>query len=120
VTQHGCLATVDSLLGNGDNGTEIVYGEGKICCTMPTRIAKTEQNLLYLHVNPNIPTKEGPLSFVLFESPFTSVSTVSRGHPSLVSLLMLYLNPRFSGLDRQLTEVDAIVVHHLFTWSIQS
>jgi hypothetical protein len=32
------------------------------------------------------PTKEGPLSFVLFESPFTSVSTVSRGHPSLVSL----------------------------------
>jgi hypothetical protein len=31
-------------------------------------------------------TKEGPLSFVLFESPFTSVSTVSMGHPSPVSL----------------------------------
>ncbi len=30
--------------------------------------------------------KEGPLSFVLFESLFTSVSTVSWGHPSLVSL----------------------------------
>ncbi len=28
-------------------------------------------------------TREGPLSFVLFESPFASVSTVSRGHPSL-------------------------------------
>jgi hypothetical protein len=26
------------------------------------------------------------LSFVLLESPFTSVSTISRGHPSLVSL----------------------------------
>jgi hypothetical protein len=32
------------------------------------------------------PTKEKPFSFVLFESPFTSVSTVSRGHPSPVSL----------------------------------
>ncbi len=29
---------------------------------------------------------KGPFSFVLFESSFTSVSTVSRGHPSLVSL----------------------------------
>ncbi len=35
---------------------------------------------------PNEPTKRRPLSFVLFESPFTSVSTVSRGYPSLVSL----------------------------------
>ncbi len=35
---------------------------------------------------PNEPTKEGPLSFVLFESPCTSVSTVSRSHPSLISL----------------------------------
>jgi hypothetical protein len=31
--------------------------------------------------NPNEPSKEGPLSFVLFESPFASVSKVSRGHP---------------------------------------
>ncbi len=29
-------------------------------------------------------TKEGPLSYVLPESPFASVSTVSKGHPSLV------------------------------------
>jgi hypothetical protein len=34
---------------------------------------------------------KGPLSFVLFESPFTSVSTVSRGHPSLVSLISIVL-----------------------------
>ncbi len=32
----------------------------------------------YLHDKPNEPIKEGPLSFVLFESPFISVSTVSR------------------------------------------
>jgi hypothetical protein len=33
-------------------------------------------------------TKEEPLSFVLFESPFASVLTVSRGHPSSISLTM--------------------------------
>jgi hypothetical protein len=38
-------------------------------------------------MSPTEPTKEGTLSFVLFESPFTSVSTVSRGHLSLVSLI---------------------------------
>jgi hypothetical protein len=31
---------------------------------------------------------EGLFSFVLFESPFTSVSTVSRGQPTLVSLVL--------------------------------
>jgi hypothetical protein len=37
----------------------------------------------------NEPTKEEPFSFVLFESLFTSVSTVSRGHYySLVSLAL--------------------------------
>jgi hypothetical protein len=36
---------------------------------------------------PNEPTREGPLSYVLLESPFASVSTVGRGHPSLVSLV---------------------------------
>ncbi len=50
------------------------------------RVAMAEQKFLYLHDNPNEPTKKGPLSFVLFESPFTWFSTVSRGHPSLVSL----------------------------------
>ncbi len=38
------------------------------------------------------PTKKGPLSFVLLESPFTSDSTVSGGHPSVFSLV------RASGL----------------------
>jgi hypothetical protein len=34
-------------------------------------------------------TWEEPLSFVLFESPSTSFSTVSRGHPSLVSMVIV-------------------------------
>ncbi len=34
-------------------------------------------------------TKEGLLSHVLHESPFASVSTVSRGHPSQVSLVTI-------------------------------
>jgi hypothetical protein len=65
-TQHGCLP---SLLGHGDKGIEIVWGK------------RQNINLLYRHAKPNKPAKEGPLSFVIFESPFTSVSTVSRGHP---------------------------------------
>jgi hypothetical protein len=31
------------------------------------------KNLMYQHDKPNEPTKEGPLSFVFFEFPFTSV-----------------------------------------------
>ncbi len=42
----------------------------------------------------NEPTKEEPLSFVLFESPFASVSTVSKGHPSLVSLVLHSAHPQ--------------------------
>jgi hypothetical protein len=41
------------------------------------------------------PTNEGPLSFTLFfESPFLSVSTISRSHPSLVSLVLMGNSPR--------------------------
>ncbi len=46
-----------------------------------------DKSLLYRHDEPNEPIREGTLPFVLFESPFTSVSTVSRSHPSLVSLV---------------------------------
>jgi hypothetical protein len=55
-----------SLLGDGDKGIEIVYGE---------------KNILYRHNKPNESTKKGPLSVVLFESPFTSVSTSQQGPP---------------------------------------
>ncbi len=47
---------------------------------------RQNKNLLYRHGRPYESTKEGPLSFVLFESSFASVSTVSRGHLSLVSM----------------------------------
>jgi hypothetical protein len=58
----------------------------KICSTRLTRAAKAEQKYLVPARQANEPTKEGPLPFILFESPFTSVPAVSRGHPSLVSL----------------------------------
>jgi hypothetical protein len=57
----------------------------KIYCSGPTiEHPRQDKNLLYRHDKPDEPTKEGPLSFVLFESPFTPVSTVSRGQPSLI------------------------------------
>jgi hypothetical protein len=66
----------------------IVYGEKKIFYTIGRlEQPRQDKNLLYRHKEPNEPTKEGPLSFLLFESLFASVSTVSRGHPSLVSLV---------------------------------
>jgi hypothetical protein len=55
-----------------------------------TRAAKARQKstVLYWHEEPDEPTKEEPLSYVLQESLFASVSTVSsRDHPSLVSLV---------------------------------
>jgi hypothetical protein len=59
---------------------------GKSFFTGLTWAAKQDKNLLYRHDMPNEPTKEGPLSLVLYESPFTPVSTVRKGHPFLVSL----------------------------------
>jgi hypothetical protein len=51
----------------------------------------------YVMTSPtNQPRKDqGPLSFVLTESPFTSVSAVSRGHPSLVSPSLAYIRSHF-------------------------
>jgi hypothetical protein len=63
----------------------------KIFYIGPTRAAKAEKNLVYRQDKPNGPNTEGPLAFVLFESQFTSVSSVSRGHPSLFSLLVYLL-----------------------------
>jgi hypothetical protein len=45
--------------------------------------SRQDKKLFYRHDKPNKPTKEGSLSFL---SPFASVSTVIRGHASLVSL----------------------------------
>jgi hypothetical protein len=70
---------------------EIVYDEEKqIFCTGQTRAAKAGQKSLVLARRANEQTKEKPLSFALFESPFASVSKVSRGHPSIVSMRRHY------------------------------
>ncbi len=61
-------------------------GRKIILCTGLTRAARQDKNLLYRHDEPNKPTEEGPLSYVLQEFPFASVSSVNRGHPSLASL----------------------------------
>ncbi len=65
---------------------EIVYGVKKIFCTGLTRAPRQDKNLLYRHEELKGPTKEGPLSFVLFKSPIASVSTVSKSHLILSSL----------------------------------
>ncbi len=46
-------------------------------------LEQPDKSLLYRYDEPSEPTKEGPFSFVLFESPFTSVSTACREHHSL-------------------------------------
>jgi hypothetical protein len=56
-------------------------------CTGRLEVPRQDTNLLYRHDKPNETTKEGPLLYVLFESPFILVSTVSRDHPSLISLV---------------------------------
>jgi hypothetical protein len=68
------------LLGDWDKEIEIECGEEKKYFVLG-RLEQPRQNknFLYRHDKPNEPSKKGPLSFVLFESPFTSVSTVSRG-----------------------------------------
>jgi hypothetical protein len=70
-----------SLLRDVDKGIKIVNGEGKNICTWSTEQPKQNKNILYQHDKPNEPTKERPLSFVLFKPQFTSVSTVSKGPP---------------------------------------
>jgi hypothetical protein len=62
-----------------------------IFCVGLTRAAKAGQKSL-------VPARQAqrnnqvrtPFHFVLFESPFASVSTVSKGHPSLVSLVFTW------------------------------
>jgi hypothetical protein len=62
-----------------------VYGEENFFCTeLNTYSSQGRTEISYQHNKHKEPNKEGHLSFVLLESPFTSVSTVMRGHPSLV------------------------------------
>jgi hypothetical protein len=80
------------LLGDGDIGIEIVYGEEKIFCTGPARAAKTNKICTGTTSPKNQPGKNPlHLSFLCPHSPQFQVPTVSRGHPSLVSLIETYL-----------------------------
>jgi len=47
---------------------------------------RQDQTPLNRHDLPNEPTKDGPLLYVLLESPFAPVSTFTMGDPSLVFL----------------------------------
>jgi hypothetical protein len=63
---------------------KIVGSEEKKCFVLgQLEQPRQDKILLYRNDKPKGTTKEGPLSFVLFESPFTSFSTVIRGYPSL-------------------------------------
>jgi hypothetical protein len=91
------------LLADGDNRIEIVYSEEKNILYWADKSPRQNKNLVNRHGKPQKTTKEGLFPFVLFESPFTSISTVSRGHPSLVSLLVsifIYFPLKAFGLAR--------------------
>jgi hypothetical protein len=71
-----------------------VYGEDKnILYWAELEQPRQKKNLLYQHNKPNEPNKEGPNSFVLFESPFTFVSNSQQGPHSLVSLVKTEKTP---------------------------
>jgi hypothetical protein len=60
---------------------ELVYDErNKYFVLGQLEQPRQDKKLLYQQDKPNEPIQEGPVSFVLVESQFTSVSTVSRGH----------------------------------------
>jgi hypothetical protein len=96
-TQHGCLPI---LLGEGDKGIEIVYGEEKNilywadyivarCWTKPDTTGPTNQ-----------PRKDPPfLSFVLFESPIASVFSRQQGPLSIVYLALTLQIPLIKSTE---------------------
>ncbi len=71
--EHGCLL---SLLGDGVKRTVLVYGEEKNILYQADQSSQGRTKITC--TGKNEPTKDRPLSFLFFESPFSSVSTVSR------------------------------------------
>jgi hypothetical protein len=69
-------------------------------CTCLTEQPRQDTNLLYRLDESNEPTKEGPHSFVLYKSPIASISTVSRGHTSGLSVYARH-EQTHSDTDRQ-------------------
>ncbi len=81
-TKHGCLP---SLPGDGDKGIEIVYLQitmrKKVFCTRPTRASKAKQKYHVRHDKLKEPTKNKPLSYVLFESHSPQFQQLARDTP---------------------------------------
>jgi hypothetical protein len=75
----------------GDKGIEIVFVEQKIFCTGPTRAAKAEPKSL-VPARQAQRTNQGrtPYSRTLRVLIISVSTAVSRGHPSLVSLVSTY------------------------------
>jgi hypothetical protein len=101
-TQHACLPGCWTM---GIN--KVKTCEENNICTGLTRAAKAAQkSIVPARVQR---TTQNPI-FLLFESPFTQVSTVRSGHPSLVSLVthhqlvnetrQTYVTQVFSVLDK--------------------
>ncbi len=88
-TQHGCLPSAQLAGRWGQRNCNSVWWWKTYFVLGRQEQPKQNRNLLYRHEKSKEPTKKGPLQFVLFECPFTWVSTISRGRPSLVSLIGL-------------------------------
>jgi hypothetical protein len=71
----------------GDKGIEIVYGEEENILYWVEYSSQDKKSLVPAR-QAQLTNQGKTLSFVHFESPFTSVSTGGRGHPSLVSLVI--------------------------------
>ncbi len=82
-------------------------------CTGLTEQQGQDKNLLYWHDEANEQIKEGPPSFVLHKSSFASVSTVSRGYRSLVTLVIknsdFCRNPNAENSLGPISNPDSIV-----------
>ncbi len=77
-----------------------MYGEEKIFCTGPTGAAKAGQKSREMarSAQRTFEPRKDPFNMyvVLLETPIASVSTVSRGHPSLITLMLA--NEKFAGV----------------------
>jgi hypothetical protein len=84
--QHGCLP---NLLGDEDKGSEIVYREEKIFCSIrQLDQPRLNKNFLYRHDKPKNQPKKDPFHLYSLSPHSSQFPKVSRGHPSLVSLVL--------------------------------
>jgi hypothetical protein len=100
-TRHDCLP---SLLGDRNKYSEIVYGEEIFFCTGPTRAALIgPKSLVPAHRAQR--TNQGPLLYVLTESPFASVSRAAPlsgcNHEVLCSTFNILYRAKLKNLQRQ-------------------